>query len=104
MKNEKVVLSVKFKSTYPTNELNDHFKKNLQLFKDVPGLLEKYYLAEDDTGAASGIYVFENKLARDTFWNSDLARDIPGTYGVILETLRVEQFDITIELNETVMA
>lgn len=104
MKNEKVVLSVKFKSTYDAKELTGLCHKHLQLFKDVPGLLEKYYLSEDNTGAISGIYIFESKDAREAFWNSELAKDIPGTYGVIPETLRVEQFGVTIDMNESVLA
>jgi hypothetical protein len=104
MKNEKAVLSVKFNSTYNAKELNDLFHKHLQLFKDVPGLIEKYYLTEENTGAISGIYIFENKTARDAFWNSELAKDIPGTYGVILSTLRVENFGVTIDMNESVLA
>ncbi len=104
MKNEKSVLSVKFKSTYDAKELKGLFQKHLQLFKDVPGLLEKYYLAEGNTGASGGIYIFESKTARDAFWNSELAKDIPGTYGVILDTLRVEQFEVVIDMNESVLA
>ncbi len=104
MKNEKAVLSVKFKSTHDAEELNGLFQKNLELFKDVPGLIEKYYLAEDNTGAISGIYIFESKRAMSAFWNSELAKGIPGTYGVILNTLRVEQFEVTIDMNESVLA
>jgi hypothetical protein len=104
MKNEKAVLSVKFKSTYDAKELTGLFHKHLQLFKNVPGLIEKYYLSEDNTGAISGIYIFESKTARDAFWNSELAKDIPGTYGVILDTIRVENFEVTIDMNEPVLA
>jgi hypothetical protein len=104
MKNEKAVLSVKFNSIYNAKELNELFHKHLQLFKDMPGLIEKYYLSEDNTNAIGGIYIFESKTARDAFWNSELAKDIPGTYGVILDTLRVENFEVTIDMNESVLA
>lgn len=104
MKNKKAVLSVKFKSKYDAEKLNSLCHKHLQLFKNVPGLIEKYYLAEERTGATSGIYIFESKNAREAFWNSELAKDIPDTYGVILDTLRVENFEVVIELNESVLA
>ena len=102
MKNAKAVLSVRFKSTYDEKELAQLFEKNLDDFQNVPGLLEKYYIQEEGTGVEGGIYVFENKAAMTMFWNSDLAKTIPGTYGVILETLRVEQLDVTIDLKEAV--
>jgi len=104
MKNSKVVLSVKFNSTLGAKELAHCFQKDLDLFKDVPGLIEKYYIAEDNTSATGGIYIFESKSARSAFWNSELAKSIPGRYGVIPDTLRVEQFDVTIDLHEAVLA
>ena len=104
MKSSKVILSVKFNSTLSAKELVDCFEKDLDLFKEVPGLIEKYYLAEDNTSAAGGIYVFESKSARTAFWNSELAKSIPGRYGVIPATLRAEQFDVTLDLHESVLA
>lgn len=98
MKKAKAVLSVRFKSTYNEKELMQLFEKGLDDFRDVPGLLHKYYLAEEGTGVVGGIYLFESKQARNDFWNSALAKSIPGTYGVILDTLRVEQLDVTIDL------
>lgn len=98
MKKAKAVLSVKFKSTYGSAELVDLFKRNLDDFRHVPGLLEKYYVAEETTGAKGGIYIFDSTETRDLFWNSQLAKEIPAIYGVKLDTLRVEQFDIDLDL------
>ena len=104
MKNEKAVLSVKFKSKYDAEKLNNICNKHLQLFKDVPGLINKYYLAEDNTENNGGIYIFENKAAREAFQNSAIAKDIRDTYGVIPETFRVETFEVVIDMNEPVLA
>jgi hypothetical protein len=104
MKNVQSVLSVKFNSTLSAEKLINVCKENLEVFRNVPGLVQKYYIAEESTGAISGIYIFENKNARETFWNSALAKDIPTTYGVIPETLRVEQYEMAIVLNEAVLA
>ena|SRR5436190_20918285 len=104
MKNSKVILAVKFNSTLGAKELANCFEKDLDLFKEVPGLVEKYYVAEDHSGANGGIYIFESKNAMSAFLNSELAKSIPDRYGVIPDTLRVEQFDVTIDLNEAVLA
>jgi len=104
MKNAEAVLSVKFKSTFNTEKLLNVCQQDLETFRNVPGLIQKYYIAEEGTGALSGFYIFETKSARAAFWTSDLAKTIPAQYGVIPETLRVEQYDMAIVLNEAVLA
>jgi hypothetical protein len=104
MKNAEVVLSVKFNSTLSAEKLMNVCSEDLETFKNVPGLLQKYYIGEESTGALSGIYIFENKTARSAFWNSELAKSIPARYGVIPETLRVEQYELALVLNEELLA
>ena len=104
MKNAEAVLSVKFTSTFSGEELMNVCQENLEDFRNVPGLIQKYYIAEEGTGAISGFYIFETKSARAAFWNSDLAKKIPAQYRMIAETLRVEQYDMAIVLNDGVVA
>jgi len=74
--------------------------EDLEAFREVPGLIQKYYLSEVSTGAISGIYIFEDQAARKEFLNSELASYIPVRYGVLPESLRVEQYDMSIVLND----
>ena len=104
MKNSETVLSVKFKSSFPAEKLMQVCEQNLESFRAVPGLIQKYYLAEEGTGFLSGFYTFETKADREKFWASDLAKDIPARYGVIPESLRVESYDMAIVLNDAVPA
>lgn len=104
MKKATAVLSVKFNSSHSPEKLMEICHEELNLFKSVPGLIEKYYLAEETTGAISGIYLFETKSARASFWTSELAAKIPSRYGVISETLRVEEYEMAIVLNEAVLS
>ena len=104
MKNVKAVLAVKFNSSYSSTELINLFTMDLEAFRNVPGLVYKYYIAEETTGAKGGIYIFDTKASREAFWTSPLAQEIPALYGVKLETLRVEQYDIDIDLNDKLAA
>ena len=104
MKNVQSVLSVKFNSTHNEDKLMAICHEDLEVFRNVPGLIQKYYIKEDVTGALSGIYIFKNKNAKETFWNSDLAKNIPARYGVIIDTLRVENFEMAIIMNDAVIA
>ena len=100
MKNAEAVLAVKFQSSFSPEALMSVCSEDLDAFREVPGLIQKYYLSEISTGAISGIYIFEDQAARKSFWDSELARMIPARYGVIPETLRVEQYDMAIVLND----
>jgi len=94
------VLSVKFQSSHDPATLMSVCGNGLKDFRNVPGLVQKYYIAEEGTGAISGIYLFSSNSAREAFWTSELAKNIPSEYGVILESLRVEKYDMAIVLNE----
>jgi hypothetical protein len=104
MKNAESVLAVKFKSSHSPSQLIKVCEEDLDIFRNVPGLLQKYYITEELTGAISGFYIFETKSARAAFWTSELGKSIPVRYGVILETLRVEQYEMAIVLNEVILA
>lgn len=104
MKNAKAVLLVKFSSTLSPEDLQKTCLEDLEDFRNVPGLIQKYYIGEEKTGAISGFYIFENKNARTSFWKSELAKNIPAKYGVIPETLRVEQYEMAIVLNDEMFA
>jgi len=104
MKNAEAVLSVKFNSTLSPKDLMETCREDLEVFKKVPGLLQKYYISEESTGAISGFYIFENKEARDEFWTSKLAKSIPVRYGVVPDSLRVEQYEMDIVLNDVLFA
>ena len=104
MKNAESVLSVKFSSTHSDEKLMNICQEDLEIFRNVPGLIQKYYVVEETTGAISGIYIFENKNAKETFWNSDLAKAIPARYGVKADTLRVENFEMAIVMNDVLVA
>jgi hypothetical protein len=104
MKNAEAVLSVKFNSTYSSGQLMKIIQEDIEIFRKLPGLLQKYYISEESTGALSGIYVFETKSARESFWTSELANKIPARYGVIPSTLRVERYEMSLVLNDELLA
>src|SRR3954447_19790538 len=104
MKNAEAVLSVKFNTTFSSEKLNNVCKEDLESFRAVPGLIQKYYLIEESTGAISGVYLFETEDDSASFLTSELAKAIPTRYGVIPETLHVEQYNTILVLNDVVLA
>jgi hypothetical protein len=104
MKSLEAILSVKFGSALSQEKLTEILQEDLDTFRSVPGLLQKYYIAEESTGALCGFYIFETKEARASFWNSELAKNIPARYGVVANTLRVEEYEMVTVLNEVLLA
>ena len=104
MQNATSVLSVKFQSSLAPEVLAKTCQEGLDTFRCIPGLIQKYYIMEEETGAISGIYLFTTADSRDAFWKSDLAKTIPAEYGVILESLRVEKYQVAIILNDALAA
>lgn|GEM_PF-349466 len=99
MKNAKAVLTVKFRTRLDRDELMKNGLEDIDLFRGVPGLVEKYYLTEKSTGDISGIYLFESPESLKAYLGSDFGKSVPGRYGVIMETVRMEQYDMDHVLN-----
>lgn len=75
-----VLLFVKFKSKLTTDEVERRYKDRLPQFRDVPGLLQKYYLQDSATGEWGGLYLWDSQESLDAFLASDLRKTIPETY------------------------
>ena len=104
MKTAEALLSVKFNTSLKLDELNELCQADLDYFRSVRGLIQKYYIVDSHTKTVNGIYLFETKTARASYWASKLARSMPRRYGLIPGTLRVEQYDVIITLHEAVSA
>lgn len=104
MKSAEAILSVKFNSTLSQEKLIAILQEDLDTFRSLPGLLQKYYIAEESTGALCGFYIFETREARASFSNSGLAKKIPARYGVLANTLRVEEYEMVTVLNDVLLA
>lgn len=104
MKTAEALLSVKFNTSLKLDQLNELCEADLEYFRSVRGLIQKYYIVDSSTKTVNGIYLFESKTAKASYWASKLARSIPRRYGLIPGTLRVEHYDVMIVLNEDVTA
>ena len=65
-------------------------------FREVPGLVQKYYGYEPSSGAFCGCYIFDSEESRQAFRQSELARTIPAAYQA--EEVRVEAYEVLFPL------
>jgi hypothetical protein len=68
--------------TYQLQEISqtDYRKKMVEpdapVLANVPGLISKVWLADEENNTFGGFYLWENKAAMDNFMNSDLVRAV----------------------------
>jgi hypothetical protein len=87
-----VVLFVRAKSSLDEAELEERLLERRPRFKDVPGLVQKIYGRDKETGHVCGIYFFEDQNALAAFRETELAKTIPAAYEVT--DIRVEIYDM----------
>lgn len=87
---------VRIRSGLPDEEAFAVLRQREPHFRDVPGLLQKIYGRDAETGDLCGIYIFESQASLDDFRQSKLARTIRDAYHV--ESARIERYDVLFTL------
>lgn len=74
------ILFVRIKSDLDFEELEHRAIERRPRFKEVPGLVQKFYGKDEATGEVCGIYFFQDQKALAAFRDSELAKSIPAAY------------------------
>jgi hypothetical protein len=72
------ILFVRIKSTLDSDEFDRRLLERRPRFLQVPGLIQKVYGRDDETGDVCGIYFFESRAALAAFRETEL----PGRFRV----------------------
>jgi hypothetical protein len=64
----------------PRNEVAKRFKASVPHYKDVPGLIRKYYTLGDD-GACGGFYEFESRAQAEAFFTDTWKDGMQARFG-----------------------
>ncbi len=92
-----IVQFVKFKSDLSDDEVRRTIEERLPQYRALPGLLQKYYVRESETGEYAGIYFWDSEESMREFQQSELARSIPSAYKAVGQS-RVETFETVLTL------
>jgi hypothetical protein len=94
-----VIHSVRFKTRLAQEEVRRIMEERAPRFRsEVPGLVQKYYGYEPESGAFCGCYIFDSEESRQVFAQSELARTIPAAYQA--EEVCVETYEVLFPLYE----
>ncbi|MBW2528732.1 MAG: YdhR family protein [Deltaproteobacteria bacterium] len=90
----KVVMIVKgLKSKLSKEEMTRRYLERLPKFREVPGLLQKFYSYDESTQTWAGIYVWDSTEALAAYKDSDLRATIPTAYE-LTEPPQIEVYPI----------
>jgi uncharacterized lipoprotein YehR (DUF1307 family) len=64
------------KDQTPEQEQKKLLAQLVAVYKKVPGLKQKYFLADPKTGESGGIYVFESQKALEDYLKSDVWKSV----------------------------
>lgn len=75
-------LLVRFTSSLSEEELWKTVEERKPSFREVPGLVQKFYLEPRSGAGIGGLYVFDSPESLEQFRKTELARSIPEAYAV----------------------
>lgn len=92
------ILFVRATSSLSEEELDRRLLQRKPQFLEVPGLIQKIYSRDPQSGAVSGLYFFDSSQSLEEFSQSELAQSIGSAYEV--DDLRIEKYEILYPLRE----
>ena len=95
-----VILFVRVSSDVDPKELEQRVLNRKPEFLKIPGLIQKIYGRDPESGDWCGIYFFESKEALASFKESELAKTIPVAYEAT--NVRRELFEVMYPLKPNI--
>ena len=92
-----IIQTVKFNSTLSEAEIQQVMEERAPQFRALPGLLQKYYLRDIQTGEVGAVYIWDSEESFRAYRQSDLARTIVSAYKAVGQP-RVEIFETMMTL------
>ncbi len=86
------ILFVRIKSDLAPEELEKRLLERRPRFKEVPGLIQKFYGRDESTGDVCGIYFFKDQASLSAFRETELAKTIPTAYEA--KEIRREAYEV----------
>lgn len=91
-----------FKSGLHPEEVIRNFKERAAKYREIKGLVQKYYVHDESSGEFGGIYLFDTKENMEAFSNSDVAKSI-GSAQKFIEPPTEKYFTVSHVLYENKM-
>ncbi len=77
-----IIQIIRYKSGLPRDEVDRRFKDRSDGYRQVPGLIQKYYVRFAETDEYGGIYVWDSVESLDAWKAGNLSGTLAETYHV----------------------
>jgi hypothetical protein len=77
-----VIVQFKLPKPITREEARKTFLSTAPNYKDLPGLIRKYYLLSPDGGTGAGVYLWNSKEESDKLYTEEWRNFVTGKYGV----------------------
>ena len=94
-----IVQIVRYRSGLTHEEVAERFEARSDGYRQVPGLLQKYYVHFPETGEHGGVYVWDSPESLERWRDTQLAGTLAQTYQVDQEPSE-EIADVMLVLRE----
>lgn len=78
-----IIQIIKFESALSEDDVMAVAEERAPQFREIPGLLQKYYVKLDRPNHYGGVYIWDSTESLSAYRESDLAASIPVAYKVI---------------------
>lgn len=93
------IVCITFESELSLKEIESRFRERAQQFHDMDGLLQKFYIHDEDSGRVGGIYVFDSEESRDALFESEIHAKLRD--GSDVHDLEITTFEVVFPLYES---
>ena len=76
------LVQIKMPAPMSLEKAREVFAGTASTYREVPGLIRKYYLLSEDRNTAGGVYLWESRTAAETMYNPEWFAFIREKYGV----------------------
>jgi heme-degrading monooxygenase HmoA len=94
---EMIIRLVKFKSALSDAEVLKLSDQRAPRYRNLPGLIQKYYFKDKQTGEHGAVYLWDSMESMEEFQNSELSHSIPEAYKIIGQP-KIEILDLVYTL------
>lgn len=78
-----IIQIIKFESALSEGEVLAIANERADQFRELPGLIQKYYVKLDQSNQYGGVYIWDSMESLKAYRESDLAASIPVAYKIV---------------------
>lgn len=75
------IVRFKIPQGFSAQQIKAAFEASAPRYRNVPGLVRKYYLSDPDSQTAGGVYLFETRAAADKLYSAEWRAGIKQRFG-----------------------